>query len=223
MLVDSEYSSTLAAYKSLYCDTLGSIRDLVVSKELDNIPGVSSVNLLLDGPAPDVCELDLPDFADDSPFDKIITGGTSPEDTAGSAAPSDVPSAIPSAMPSQISSVASVVEDSPSSAPSDYPSVVPSSWAELRESSVPDGYEVCGWSGGLDFDSMIEMEVVYLYKLQLESDAQLDRTIQLIESAIQEELLDSTCRDATDRHRNLARAHAVSPDPRDTPTGECKV
>lgn len=83
VLVDSEYSSTLGEYKSLYCDTLGSIRDLVVSGGLDNIPGVESVSLLLDGPAPDVCELDLPDFVDDFPLDKIIPGGeTSPEDTA---------------------------------------------------------------------------------------------------------------------------------------------
>jgi hypothetical protein len=132
--------------------------------------------------------------------------------TMPSDAPSDVPSLVPSDVPSLVPS------DLPSVVPSDSPSVVPSAW-HATEYNLPAGYDVCGFSESIEFSSLNEIQVVYLYKLELSEGTSLVDTTSNIEAVLQQAVLDGTCKDASNRHRNLARAHAVSPEPPDIPSG----
>lgn len=131
-------------------------------------------------------------------------------------APSSMPSDAPSTMPSDVPSMAP--SDVPSLMPSDFPSVVPADWNEPGF-VLPAGYDMCGLTEVTDFGTLNEVQVVYLYKLVLEAGAELVAVTKSIEGELQKAVLSETCVDASTRHRSLARAHGVSADPIDLPSG----
>jgi hypothetical protein len=125
-----------------------------------------------------------------------------------SSVPSDLPSSFPSDLPSSVPSdfPSTVPSDFPSSFPSDTPSRVPSAWTE-SSLGLPEGFEVCRLSENEDFTALRTIRIFYIYELSLEAGVQISSATALVESVIQEAVLDMAC---TDGASSTERAHAVS-------------
>lgn len=145
---------------------------------------------------------------------------------APSAVPSDAPSMMPSDAPSMVPSdtpsmtPSDVPSTSPSSAPSDYPSVVPSRWTDTQY-ALPEGFEVCGLSEAVDFDSLHTITVSYLYELNIFTTSSITTVQSQVDTLINQEILDSTCHNAADRYSDVARAHAISTEISGMPAEHC--
>lgn len=133
--------------------------------------------------------------------------------------PSDYRSDFPSDSPSF--KISDVPSDMPSNAPSDVPSDTPSQYpigfhGDSIKRSPPKSFSRCTRDVAIDFDSLTELQVVYLYELQLETGTSMARTISKVESILHEAVLDTIC-----NSKSGARAHAVSSEPIDSPTSSC--
>jgi len=122
--------------------------------------------------------------------------------------------------------------------PSDYPSLTPVSWGGQNDREVPEGYVSCDdWSSssgaasaaaaavGVNYQALRSVRVVYMYRLQLQPDANITTVVPLIESVVNDVVLDAACSRNSDgstrhyHHRDLARAYATAKEPTDIPGG----
>ena len=122
---------------------------------------------------------------------------------------SDYPSMTPSMSPSSAPTI-------PSNAPSDYPSVGAMPWIE-DEYDAPEGYEVCGLSESVNFDTLRTISVIYTYKLGLEDGVQLDSVGKDVEATIEGAVKERSCGDGSGTPK---QAHAVSVGEPDLPVGK---
>lgn len=166
--------------------------------------------------APSAVPSDTPsDVPSDSPSD---VSSDVPSDIP-SYLPSDFPSYLPSDMPSNTPSMEPPtisVSPSPSKSPTGKirrtAAPTPTFPDAVLESSLPEGFVPCRHG-----DSILEdttgMRVLYLYRLRLEPNVELELATSIIESILSEAIQDTTC-------QNMVQVHAISTNPADTAVGE---
>jgi hypothetical protein len=121
-------------------------------------------------------------------------------------APSDAPSTAPSDAPSQAPS------DSPSATPTYTPSAAPFTWNDVLGNDSID-YKTCPLDPiPVNFTTTTELTVLYSYMLELQSDAQVFKTIGKVEDLLQIKLVDRVCNTKSD-------TFGVSARPSDIPGG----
>jgi hypothetical protein len=118
--------------------------------------------------------------------------------------PSDVPSMVPSLQPSF--------------APSDYPSFVRSQWT-AQDFGLPKGFQVCGLTDSVDFDTLEDVGMNYIYQIQLEVGVDLGGATKRVEQIFQDTVVGSMCNDAATLPWYLGRIRAVATLPEDITTG----
>ena len=198
-------------------ELLAQLQDLLENFGFDDF---SLDQLIVNDQEEDVSDLisDAPSLVPTSAPSPTLSGTLSDMPSmVPSSAPSDTPSMVPSFAPSTPTSAPT---RAPSSMPSDFPSVIPKDWGE-EDYFLPQGFDVCGLSEGVNFEELTRIQVIYLYRLELEDNADRLATTQNIEASLQKSVIENTCLDASSRHTDTARAHAVSSLPADIPSGEC--
>jgi hypothetical protein len=102
-------------------------------------------------------------------------------------APSDSPSMAPSDAPSNAPS------DSPSGSPTSVPSAAPFSWNDVLGNDSSHFNTCPSDTTPLNYTANTELTILYSYKLELQVNAHLFKTLEKIEKSLEEKLVHEIC------------------------------